>query len=291
MVRKQPKIHNETDRQLLFRNCWLVVFVCVHLAACYFLPLCSSEANFRNLLLLPIVGLMVGALLSQIPIFGFLMAMFPGPILLRLSLVIGFTAVSISALLFGDRHFPGVRVNLLSYLSWIPVLVAGCTVPFIVARAFLGWTVGFQGQHEMQEFRLTVSGMLVGTAMFACCLMFVQTGDPTRVADALMWSITAAGFGFLVGVPICLWLLNESCIRWAILKLVGVSFGPTLLLSMGFFRGSLGLEGMFGMIAVCGFLASFGSFLICLRLSGLHFLTRLASPPISRSRSTGERGA
>lgn len=273
MIAKQPKLLTESDLQVIFRNTWLVVLVAFHGLACYFFPLFLGMAKSGNPLTISVCSALFGVIGSQFVILGFLFAMFPAGPMMRLSLVIGLVAVSICVIVFGNHHFAGVlTVWLEIYLSWLPILLAGWSIPFFAAKAFFGWSLRFQHDHSSEEPKLTVSSLLIGTALIACCLTLLKTGSAVRVAPAIAASIACMGCGFVFAIPITLMMLTEHRFHLKIIKGLVISIGPaaTLLGAWGV-SGTADWKPLFGVIAMSSMLMSYCTFLIGIRMLGLRF--------------------
>ena len=185
----------------------------------------------------------------------------PAGILPRLSLVVGFVAISVCLLLFGDYHFDGDVFFLLSfYLAWVPILIAGCTIPFLVARAFFGWFLFFKTDSEISENRLTVSSFLVGTAMIACCLMLLGAGGQQQQLAAVVAAIACFGAGLVIGLPVTLLILSDQPDWRRVIQAALISLGPpSLLVFVYLFERQV--EIAYGAIALCCMLASYCCFL------------------------------
>ena len=273
MIEKQPKLQTESDFQVFRRNGWLVSLASMQGLACFFFPLFVRMANSGDALTISVCAALCGVIASQFIMLGFLFALFPAGLILRLSLVIGLAAVSICVSVFGNQHFGGVISEWLEmYISWVPILLAGWSIPFLTAKALFGWSLRFDFDNEPTEPGMTVSSLLIGTALIACCLALLNTGSVVRVAPAIAASIICIGCGLVFAIPVTFMVLTEDRLPLIVFKCLAISIGPTVtLLGAYIVVGSGGRNPVFGVIALSCMLMSYCTFLIGVRFLGLRF--------------------
>ncbi len=271
MVKKQPKLKTESDFKVFSRLACLILLAAIHGWACLLLPGFVGAAKSGVPVAIAISAALIGTIASQLVILGFLMAMFPAGLMMRLSMVIGLVATSICAIMllnpFADEILGWFEI----YLSWIPILIAGWSIPFFVAKAIFGWSLRFEVDHSGPPPRLTVSSLLLGTTLIAVCLMLLKTGSTARVAPALMSSIACMGCGLVFAIPAALIMLSENHPGWLLIKGLSISFGPAAILFGVWVTSGTSEWPFYGVIAMSCMLLSFCVFLIGIRVAGLRF--------------------
>jgi hypothetical protein len=160
-------------------------------------------------------------------------------------------------------------------------LIAGWSVPFLVAKAIFGWNLRFEVDHSEPPPRLTVSSLLLGTTLIAACLMLLKTGSVSQAGPAVIASLACIGCGLVFAIPVALIMLSENHPGWLLIKGLCVSFGPAvILLGVWIASGTSDWKLLYGVTAMSCMLLSYCMFLVGIRVAGLRFSsTTLASDP------------
>lgn len=274
----QPKLANESDLQVIFRSGWLVLLALINGLACFLFPWFLTRASTADPLMAGGCMVLLGVIISQLVIVAFLFAFFPAGLVMRLSLVIGLTSMSICLLTVGNIRLDGPITDWFDmYLCWVPILIAGWAIPFFAAKALFGWSLRFNQDHHSEDSRMNVSSMLVGTALIACCLTLLKTGHEVRIAPALATSLASLGFGLVFAIPITRIMLTENRMLMKVVKCEAISIGPALVVIGGHFAAGLQDPTLiFATIALVCLLNSYCLFLIGIGTIGLQFA--IASP-------------
>ena len=214
MVKKQPKLKTETDIQLVRRNWAIAGMLLLQLSACFFVSLFPEQDLGGTRFQYSIIpfSICVGVIASQFGVFGFLFALYPSNVIVRLSLTVGGMITSICTICFGIVFWQNSWMQeAANILPWVPMLLVGAALPFLAARAFLGWTLHYENDLESDP-RLTISSFLIGTGLFAFSLAILMTGPNGLIGWAIASSVIVSGVGLVMFVPLTFVLLHSKSI-------------------------------------------------------------------------------
>ena len=267
MVRPQPKLPTETDRQLFRRNLPVQVLLALWLLGnvCFTWATISINPNYPAVLLTAGIYGMVG---SQIVMCAFLLALFPASILFRVLVVTTAIAAFCSSLLFGAGVFGGYWVIGFFGLNAIPITVLALAVPFLLARHFLGWRLEFDWIESPDHMNLSVSGLLIATALVALAIALLGYGKEQELMLRLAFAGGCMGASFAIIVPLT-YLVMMARRKWIWISVFAIPPIPIAYAIMPLMKTDLSIPspgwGVVGIgLAVSLLILSFASGLVVL---------------------------
>lgn len=184
------------------------------------------------------------------------------------SLAFVLAALAIGTVLSDGRNY--VFFSASRVLPAVPLVVLGVALPFIFARYLISWQIVFPQLHERPVRQtITVSGLLLSTAIAAICIALVRTSD--EPVGAIILAMALGGLGLFL-LPMTYFLMR-SVHYWryfAIFCVIAFFVGSLSASYVCFVYGSINDLWSyigFGISALAG-VAVFGVTIISCRLMG-----------------------
>ncbi len=286
MARERPKLKTESDWRMLRRNWLLVGVFLLQCFACFFVPMFLEMTLLGSQLYAVPACACLGVIASQIVILGFVFTMFPSSVMVRLSLAMGGIALSVCLLFFGSAFWQSTVMHELIFVAgWVPMLLVGASLPFLVTRAVFGWTVSFENEAE-NDPRVTVSSMLIGTGLIAFSLTLLMTGNAADIGPAMATSIAVAGAEMLFFVPLTFVLLKSERVSTNFLTLFAVGLIPGAVGGLLGMISSLNAEGVLAFsVMFSSLMMAYGMFIVAIKDLDLVFKSGFDQLADNRARS------
>ena len=277
MVKPQPKLPTETDRQFLRRNVSAVAliafFLLVNVMLSRFLTTGINAFETNGWFFFGSLGILA----AQIVLLGMMFALFNSRLLFRI-LVVTTAAVAIClSLLFGEVIFDEWRLHEIFKFDALPTVLLGFSVPFLLVRQFLGWTLHLTHLPSSDDYyKLSVAGLMSATAVAAFALSLLSLGDERLIAIKLMVAVGCAGASFVIFVPMT-HLLMTSRRNWywmTVFTIVPFSIGWAILWSYVIYLNIPYQLGIRLNLSIATLVASFGIGLLVIHRCGGRLTTR-----------------
>ena len=272
----QPKLSTETDRQFLRRNISAVVliafFFLVNVMLSWFLSAGANALSTSGWFFFASVGILV----AQVVLLGLILALFQASLLFRiLSITTAAIAICLS-ILFGEMISDEWRFNEVFKFDALPVALLGFSVPFLLARQFMGWTLDFTWAPTIENSKLSVAGLFFATAVVAFAVSLLSLGNEHLLILKLIVAAGCAGASFVVFVPMTHVLMtSRRNWIWMIVFTIGpISIGWAILSSFGIYLNTSYQLGIRINTSIATLIVSFGIGILVLQRCGGRLTTR-----------------
>ena len=225
MVRPQPKLPTETDRQFFRRN-----YIALGLGAFWFFVNVNMSWFFSIDSGAHPSGLLVfgalGVLSSQVILLAFFLALFPASLLFRAVTVATASLAIGGSLLVGAMVFDNWKFADLIKFDGFPMVLISFATPFSLARYFLGWRLDYPWLNSSDHSNMSVMGLMMSTAAVAISISILGLDGERFLIWMLVFSAGCLGASFAVFVPMTFLVLRS---RWPIGWLIGWTAVPFLI--------------------------------------------------------------
>jgi hypothetical protein len=272
----QPKLPTETDRQFFWRNgsavALIVFFLLVNVMLSWFLSSGTNAFDMTGCFFFASLGILI----AQIVLLGLMLALFHASLLFRI-LTVTTAAVAIClSILFGEAISGEWRFNEVFKFDALPVVLLSFSVPFLLARQFMGWTLEFTRLPTNENSKLSVAGLLVATAVVAIAVSMLSFGDERLLMLKLIVAAGCTGASFVVFVPMThlLMMSHRNCVWMAVFTIVPFSIGWAILWNFAAYLNTSYPVGIRINISIATLIVSFGIGILVLQRCGAQLKTQ-----------------